>query len=105
MPPPLLCGLGIGVAISALFQSLMTGMPAQDTGAASGALQAFQHLGGALGIAIAGQLFFSTLGVSTDAGAYGAAASQATWYQIATFTLIAIFNLVVSLRGRAAQPA
>lgn len=105
LPPLLLCGLGMGVAISALFQSLMTGVPAQDTGATSGALQAFQHLGGALGIAIAGQLFFSTLGVSTEAGAYAAAASQATWYQIATFTLIAIFNLVVSLRGRTTQPA
>lgn len=103
--PLLLCGLGMGVAISALFQSLMTGVPAEDSGAASGALQAFQHLGGALGIAIAGQLFFSTLGGSTDVGAYGAAASQATWYQIITFTFIAIFNLVVSLLGRPTQPA
>jgi EmrB/QacA subfamily drug resistance transporter len=105
LPPLLLCGLGMGVAISALFQSLMTGVPAQDSGAASGALQAFQNVGGALGIAIAGQIFFSTLGGSTDPHAYGAAASQATWYQITTFSLIAIFNFVVSLRSRPTQPA
>lgn len=96
--PLLLCGLGMGVAISALFQSLMAGVDPRQSGAASGAMQAFQHVGGALGIAIAGHLFFSSLGNAQDAASFGQAASNATWYQIAVFIVLAVINLWAASR-------
>jgi hypothetical protein len=95
----------MGVAISALFQSLMTGVAPRDSGAASGALQAFQNVGGALGIAITGQMFFSTLGETPSTDAFAAAAANATWYQIIMFALVAVANLLVFLRPRPPKSA
>jgi predicted MFS family arabinose efflux permease len=103
LPPLLLCGLGMGVAISALFQSLMSGVAAAESGAASGALQAFQHLGGALGIAITGQVFFSSLGAASAPEVFGQAAANSTWYQIGIFAVIAVVNIVLSMRASAVR--
>mgnify|MGYP003664602385 FL=1 len=101
--PLLICGLGMGVAISALFQSVMNGVPADHSGAASGALQAFQHIGGALGIAITGQVFFSSL-AAAGAADFARAAAGSVWYQIAIFVLIALANAVMAMRAaRSAQ--
>ena len=36
-------------------------MPPRDAGSGSGALQSFQQIGSALGIAVTGQIFFSSL--------------------------------------------
>lgn len=96
--PLLLCGLGMGVAISALFQSLMNGVAANQSGAASGALQAFQHVGGAIGIAVTGQMFFSHLNTASMAEAFAQAAANSLWYQITIFSLIALFNIVILFR-------
>jgi len=97
--PLLICGLGMGVAIAALFQSIMNGVPAAHSGAASGALQAFQHIGGALGIAITGQVFFSSLAAATGAADFARAAAGAVWYQIAVFVLIALSNALIAMRS------
>src|SRR5690606_32061163 len=99
----LVCGLGMGVAISALFQSLMAGVEPQQSGAASGAMQAFQHVGGAFGIAVTGQLFFTVLGEAQDPASFGQAASPATWYQIAVFSLRAIIIIWAASRGPASN--
>lgn len=56
--PLLTCGLGMGTVIVALFQSVMTTAAAAESGAASGALQAFQQIGVALGIAVVSSIYF-----------------------------------------------
>lgn len=61
MLPLVVAGIGLGTAISPLFQTVLANVHGRDTGSASGALQAFQQVGGALGLAIMGELFFSTL--------------------------------------------
>lgn len=90
--PLLICGLGMGIAIAALFQAVLGSVPARDAGAGSGTLQAFQQVGAVLGIAIVGQIFFATLMASEQpAGpAYIDAAAAATWYPIAVFTGITL---------------
>src|SRR5690606_27641426 len=59
--PLFVAGLGLGLGFSGLFQSVLAGVPARDAGAGAGALQAFQQVGGAIGVAIVGQVFFSGL--------------------------------------------
>jgi EmrB/QacA subfamily drug resistance transporter len=111
LPPLLLAGLGLGLGFSALFQTVLNGIPARDAGAAAGSLQAFQQVGGSIGVALVGQIFFASLG---DVGtlfrtgpaavhaAFASSAATATWYQIVSFALvIALFFLV---RPRAPQP-
>lgn len=102
--PPLFCaGTGLGLAFSGLFQSVLASVPPRDAGSGAGALQAFQQIGGALGVAIVGQIFFTILATELAAGtpsdpAYVGAASTAIIYQVVSFTLVAV--LVAFLRVR-----
>lgn len=50
--PLVLFGAGVGWSFMPLNMTILAGMPAQDSGAASGLLQAFQQLGGSLGPAV-----------------------------------------------------
>jgi len=107
LPPLLLAGLGLGLGFSALFQTVLNGIPPRDAGAAAGSLQAFQQVGGSIGVALVGQIFFASLG---DVGglfragpaavhaAFANAAASATWYQIVSFALVA--GLIFLLRPR-----
>lgn len=101
--PLFLAGLGLGLGFSGLFQSVLAGVPARDAGAGAGALQAFQQVGGAVGVAIVGQIFFSHLAAGLSLGqpaytAYAAAASTAILYQVISFVTVAA--LVPFLRVR-----
>ena len=58
-----------------------------------GALQAFQQVGGALGVALVGEMFFGSLATGFAAGnaphaVFTDAASFALWYQVASFLLV-----------------
>ena len=59
--PLFLSGLGMGAAVAPLFQIVLSTVPPRDAGSGSGALQSFQQIGSALGIAVTGQIFFSSL--------------------------------------------
>lgn len=91
--PLLIAGIGLGLGFSSLFQLVLANVPGRDAGAGSGALQAFQQVGGALGVAIIGELFFGTLGTSMAGGAaphaaFAEAGSLALWYQVISFALV-----------------
>jgi EmrB/QacA subfamily drug resistance transporter len=93
LPPLLIAGIGLGLGFSSLFQLVLSNVPPRDAGAGSGALQAFQQVGGALGVALIGQIFFSTLGNSFAAGgtphaAFSSASSLALWYVVISFGLV-----------------
>jgi MFS family permease len=95
LPPLLLAGVGLGLGFSGLFQSVLAGVPPRDAGAGSGALQAFQQVGGAIGVALVGQIFFTQLAAGFAAGdaphvAFAAAAAPAIVYQIISFGLVVI---------------
>ena len=93
LPPLLMAGIGLGLGFSSLFQLVLSNVPPRDAGAGSGALQAFQQVGGALGVALIGQIFFSNLGSTFAAGgtqhaAFANASSLALWYVVASFGLV-----------------
>ena len=103
LPPLLIAGLGLGLGFSGLFQSVLSGVPPRDAGAGSGALQAFQQIGGALGLALVGVIFFSILGAAladgaTPQAAYAAAAGPAIMYQIVSFALVVVLVPFLKIR-------
>jgi EmrB/QacA subfamily drug resistance transporter len=61
-PSLVVVGLGMGLAMAPFFDIVLAGVEAKETGTAGGALTAIQQLGGALGIAVLGTIFFSALG-------------------------------------------
>jgi EmrB/QacA subfamily drug resistance transporter len=61
VPGLLLIGAGMGLLIVPLTTTILSGVRTQDTGAASGAMTTMQNVGGALGVAITGVIFFGAL--------------------------------------------
>jgi len=59
--PQLVVGLGIGTTISPLFDFILSAVTEAEVGSASGVLTAVQQLGGAIGVAAMGTIFFSAL--------------------------------------------
>ncbi len=95
LPPLLIAGIGLGTGISPLFQTVLANVAGRDAGSASGALQSFQQVGGALGLAIMGEIFFSTLKnrlpTATDPVAvYSDALVMALIFSTITFLAVAI---------------
>ena len=62
LPALLLCGLGLGSVIAPLVNVVLAGIRAQDAGSASGVLTTVQQIGGAVGVALIGVVFFGLLG-------------------------------------------
>lgn len=94
-PALLMAGIGLGLAVSPMFQTVLSGVPSRDAGSGSGALQAFQQVGGAFGVAIMGQLFFGRLAFGLASGtaphgAYANALALAVLYNITSFLAVAL---------------
>ncbi len=61
IPILLVSGLGLGTVIAPLLNIILAGVPGRDAGSASGVLTTFQQLGGAIGVAVVGVVFFGLL--------------------------------------------
>ncbi len=98
--PLLLSGFGMGTAIGPLFQTVLAGVPGRDAGAGSGALQSFQQIGSALGIAITGEIFFSSLQDAFMSGsmphpAFVGSLERALVYELVAFALVILMVLAL----------
>jgi EmrB/QacA subfamily drug resistance transporter len=62
IPALLVCGLGLGSVVAPLVTVVLAGIRGQDAGAASGVLSTVQQVGGAIGVALIGVIFFGLLG-------------------------------------------
>jgi hypothetical protein len=97
LPPLLMSGIGLGLGFSSLFQLVLANVPPRDAGSGSGALQAFQQVGGALGVAIIGEIYFTNLGNgfaggATPHAAFADASSLALWYVVGSFALVLLLS-------------
>ena len=98
--PLLTAGLGLGMAIASIFQLVLAGVPHREAGSASGALQAVQQLGGAFGIAIISEIFFSHLASLLKAGtaqhaAYVDAFAGAMIYNLIAYVIVVGLTLLL----------
>jgi len=98
--PMFLSGIGMNLCIATIMRTALADVPARDAGSGSGALQTFQNLGSAFGIALAGQIFFATLKTGFSAGAahhpaYVTAIEAALLFNIGSFLAVAVLALLV----------
>jgi EmrB/QacA subfamily drug resistance transporter len=61
LPSFAVSGLGMGTVIAPLLTVILAGVPPRDAGSASGVLATFQQIGGAIGVAVVGVIFFGLL--------------------------------------------
>jgi MFS family permease len=62
VPSFVLSGIGLGLVIAPLVNVILAGVDPRDAGAASGVLTTVQQVGGAVGVAVIGVIFFGLLG-------------------------------------------
>ncbi len=95
-PALLVVGLGLGTAIGAMFQMVLATVPDRDAGSGSGALQSFQQAGLGLGVAVGGEIFFSTIAAS-EAGHHATYVSALTNEIIYQFCAMAVVLSLLAL--------
>lgn len=95
--PLAIAGIGLGLGFASLFQMILSGVPHKDAGSASGALQAFQQTGGALGVALTGEIFFTWLDHARDWGATSKASGFVNAAGAASIYVVTIFVLAAAL--------
>jgi EmrB/QacA subfamily drug resistance transporter len=92
-PPDLLpglaiLGLGQGTVVTPLLNTILSSIRDGDVGAASGVLSTMQQVGGALGIAVVGILFFGALdGAQAGAEVYAHAFLLAALYTVLAYAV------------------
>ncbi|MFF8896003.1 MFS transporter [Streptomyces lydicus] len=94
-PTLILVGAGNGLLVTPLLNAVLSNVGPRHVGMASGVLSTGQQIGGAVGVAIVGVLYYNALGgaAHNDAGAYGHALTTAV-----------VFNVVLSAAISALLP-
>ena len=99
--PQLVVGIGMGMMISPLFDFILASVTDTEVGSASGVLNAIQQLGGAVGVAGIGTLFFSTL----EHSGYVTALSHSLLMELATTPVLLLLVSMLPPRAREAELA
>ncbi|MEW9549251.1 MFS transporter [Nonomuraea sp. NPDC050783] len=79
-----LVGIGMGLTMAPFFDIVLAGVEPHESGSASGTLTAIQQLGGALGTAVLGTLFFNLLAAEWD---FGASMEVTVWVEAGLLVL------------------
>ncbi|MFI6999009.1 MFS transporter [Nocardia sp. NPDC050175] len=94
IPLLMLQSVGGGLLITPLLSTVLSGISPDSVGTASGALSTAQQVGGALGVAVIGAVFFASFHPGTDGGA-AAAGHAFAMSSIATCLLAILVTILV----------
>jgi EmrB/QacA subfamily drug resistance transporter len=92
VPGLVVAGAGLALLIIPLGNVVLAAVPAEAAGGASGLFSTAQQLGGAIGVALLGTIFF---GWVTSGHSFAAAMSQSAPYAIGMFALCAVLSLLL----------
>lgn len=98
--PQLVVGIGMGLMVAPLFDFILASVTDTEVGSASGVLNAIQQLGGAIGVAAIGTLFFSTL----DHSGFVTALSRSLLVELATTPVLLALISMLPARAREGDP-
>jgi EmrB/QacA subfamily drug resistance transporter len=62
IPAMVTCGIGLGFFVAPVINIILAGIHTEGAGSASGVLSTFQQVGGAVGVAVIGVIFFGLIG-------------------------------------------
>ena len=96
--PLLVVGLGMGCFIVPAFDTIIAAVTDAELGSASGTLNAIQQLGGAVGVAVLGTAFFTTLAHD----GFATALRDTTWWAAAGLGAVLVLSPLLPARAREA---
>ena len=91
VPGLLVAGVGLALLVIPLVNVVLAAVPAHAAGGASGLFGTAQQIGGAIGVAVMGTIFFGAL----DGGSFKAAYLDVTPYLVAVFLVAAALCLAL----------
>lgn len=97
--PLMLNGVGMGLFIVPVFDTIIAAVTDAEMGSASGVLNAIQQLGGAIGVAVLGTIFFTEL---RDEG-FAAALQQTLWWGVAGLGAMLLVSPLLPARAAPAD--
>jgi len=97
--------VGPGIVVPGVINAVLRSVPTDSAGSASGVLSTAQQIGNALGVAIAGAVFFGVLGDAHGARAYDRAFAIALAWTVATAAISALLALRLAADRGAATAA
>jgi EmrB/QacA subfamily drug resistance transporter len=98
-PALLITGIGSGLIMGPYFDIVLAGVDPHETGSASGTLTTLQQVGGALGTAVLGSVFFSGLSSGPTAVAH------TLWMVAGMIALTFLAAFLLPRKAREAEPA
>ena len=99
--PLLVNGVGMGLFIVPVFDTIIAAVTDAETGSASGVLNALQQLGGAIGVAVLGTVFFTVLGHD----GFAPALARTLWWEVGALGLLLVVSPLLPPRSRPAADA
>ena len=97
--PLLVIGMGMGLFVVPVFDTIISAVTDQETGSASGVLNAIQQLGGGIGVAVLGTIFFTVLGHE----GFAAALTHTIWWQVVVLGAMLALTPLLPVRAREAE--
>ncbi|WP_433517587.1 MFS transporter [Nonomuraea sp. CA-143628] len=94
-------GIGMGLTMAPFFDIVLSGVEPHESGSASGTLTATQQLGGALGSALLGTLFFNLL---KSQWSFGSAMQVTIWVEIGLLVLTFLLAYLLPRKASVEQP-
>ncbi|WP_405020934.1 MFS transporter [Kitasatospora sp. NBC_00070] len=95
-PGVAVCGVGAGLVIAALFSFVLAAVDDREIGSASGVLSAVQSIGGSIGVAVFGSVFFA----SAETGDFTAGFRHALLVQAGLLVVFLAVTFLLPRRGR-----
>ncbi|NNG38496.1 MFS transporter [Flexivirga sp. ID2601S] len=104
-PALAVAGFGMGLFVAPVTEIVLRHVPHELAGAASGLLATCQQVGGAVGLALLGTLYFHLLGARPGPAGFQHTLTDALWWEVAVFVLAAAMCLrLPSPRTAPVQP-
>lgn len=100
VPALAVAGIGLGLLVVPLVDVALATIPTSEAGAASGTYGTVQQVGAALGVAVAGTVFFDVVGTSYDVGSLRDGLVAACWVAAAGYALAALASLLLPSRAQ-----
>ena len=91
IPGLVVCGAGLALLVIPLVNVVLAAVPVEAAGGASGLFSTAQQLGGALGVALLGTVFFGYL----NSHSFQAAVVHTAPYAIGAFALCAVLSMLL----------
>ncbi|WP_144113616.1 MFS transporter [Paraburkholderia sp. BCC1886] len=83
----LIAGIGFGISMPSIIKAVISGIDQRHAGLASGIVMSSLQVGGAVGVAMVGGVFFSTLGSGVELSSYAHAFNVSTMCNVVLMAL------------------